>query len=128
MVEHSKDELLHVRETFRHGHVVIVFVLSVAFRRRRHLVLGGVLIAVADWGQFVDVGVFLIYLTWVAATGTWVAATGFGHIHEFCGRFLGWYSKGSSGRLLGVLGSSLEFGRAPVLVKSSQKLKIGPIF
>ena len=100
MVEHSKDELLHGRETFRHGHVVIVFVLSVAFRRRRHLVLGGVLIAVADWGQFVDVGVFLIYLTWVAATG----------------------------RVLGVLGSSLEFGRASVLVKSSQKLKIWPIF
>ena len=49
MVEHSKDELLHGRETFRHDHVVIVFVLSVAFRRRRHLVLGGVLIAVADW-------------------------------------------------------------------------------
>ena len=80
--------------------IVIVCVLRVAFSRRRHLVLGGVLITVADWGQFVDVGVFLIYLTWVAATG----------------------------RVLGVLGSSLEFGRAPVLVKSSQKLKIGPIF
>ena len=90
--------------------IVIVCVLRVAFSRRRHLVLGGVLITVADWGQFVDVGVFLIYLTWVG------------------GSFLGWYSKGSSGRLLGVLGSSLEFGRAPVLVKSSQKLKIGPIF
>ena len=38
------------------------------------------------------------------------------------------YSEGSSGQLLGVLGGSLEFGRAPVLVKSSQKLKIGPIF
>ena len=123
MVEHSKDELLHGRETFRHGHVVIIFVLSVAFRRRRHLVLGGVLIAVADWGQFVDVGVFLIYLTWVAATGYFV-----GKVHKFSHSFLGWYSKGSSGRLLGVLGSSLEFGRAPVLVKSSQKLKIGPIF
>ena len=67
--------------------IVIVCVLRVAFLGRRHLVSGGVLIAVADWGQFVGVGVFLIYLTWVG------------------GSFLGWYSKGSSGRLLGILGS-----------------------
>ena len=47
---------------------------------------------------------------------------------DFGGSFLGWHSEGSSGQLLGVLGGSLEFGRAPVLVKSSQKLKICPIF
>ena len=52
--------------------VVIVCVLRVAFLGRRHLVSGGVLIAVADWGQFVGVGVFLIYLTWVAAAGNFV--------------------------------------------------------
>ena len=80
--------------------IVIVCVLRVAFLGRRHLVLGGVLIAVADWGQFVGVGVFLIYLTWVAAAGYFV-----GKVHKFSHSFLGWYSKGSSGRLLGILGS-----------------------
>ena len=46
----------------------------------------------------------------------------------FGGSFMGWPSEGSSGQLLGVLGRSLEFGRSPVLVKSSQELKICPIF
>ena len=104
--------------------------------------VGGVLITVTSWGQFVGVGVFLVYLTffktasWVGGTGLlspgWGQHLGFSRFGDsfldFGGSFLGWHSEGSSGQLLGVLGGSLEFGRAPVLVKSSQKLKICPIF
>ena len=38
--KHYKNEQLHGRETYRHGHIVIVFILCVAFGGRRHLGLG----------------------------------------------------------------------------------------
>ena len=104
--------------------------------------VGGVLITVTSWGQFVGVGVFIVYLTFFK-TASWVGGDRIVVIRlgtaslvlpvwrqllGFGGSFMGWPSEGSSGQLLGVLGRSLEFGRSPVLVKSSQELKICPIF
>ena len=64
----SKDELLHGEERPL-GMATSSSLFFVSHSVEDAPSVGGVLIAVTSWGQFVGVGLFLIYLTWVTTVG-----------------------------------------------------------
>ena len=79
----SKDELLHGKERPL-GMATLSSSLFFVPRSVEDgtLCWGGDLIAVSGWGQQVGVGIFLVYLTRVTASGNFV-----GQRHEFCHSF-----------------------------------------